>query len=316
MTEDKKKDQAAPLVPRAEPNIDSSPFALALEPSGPGELFKLATLVSDSGMYGMSSPAQAVMSIMTGRELGLPAMTSLRAIHCIPTKSGSLLPCLSAELKESLCRNHPNVEFVRMRESTDKLCAYVGKRRDDETVFTAEWTIERAEQAGLLNRGADEKARSMNNWNRFPRQMLRARARAEIASIVSPEATLGIPTREEVEDERAMTIDARTGEILDGLPKQKPSQRDYRRETDEVKLEISAAHDTDDGREAIIRKVEALKLPEPFRTEVRDAYAAKFPKRQPAQRGGAAKKEQGPLPSQPPTQAPPPASGMREPGED
>ena len=241
MTSPSAPDKLAKLPERGPATIDivatGAQFALGLEPSNMGEMFKLATLVSESGMFKMSTPSMAVMSMMTGRELGLPAMTSLRAIHCIPGKDGSLMPCLSAELKESLARAHPAVEYIRMKESTDTRCIYVGKRKDMTEVYEATWDIERAQKAGLLDRGADEKAKSMNNWNRFPRAMLRARARAEIASIVEPAAALGIPTREELEDDRALTIDPRTGEILSGLPEQ-PKGRDFRRETDEIKLRI------------------------------------------------------------------------------
>jgi hypothetical protein len=280
----------------------------ALEPGSMAETFKLAMVIAEAKLFKIENANDAVVRILAGRELGLPAITSLRALFSFDGQVG-----LYAVTKETLTRRSPSVEFLRQVSSTDTECVYEAKRVGEERVYESKWTIARAKIADLV--------KPKSAWEKFPQQMLRARARSEICDIVDPSAALGLPTMEEMTDRGALTINPETGEILGGLKEERPKGRDYRREVDEVKLKISAAKDTEEARAEIIREVEALRLPEPFVTEVRDAYGAKFQKRQPAKAAGAAKEKLG-APAQP-TQAQTPTSPTpadaprtREPGED
>lgn len=306
----KPKDPTIPAPPMAPPDEEPTPphfsmalakiqeFSLGLEPRDMAEMFKLASIVAESGLYGCKSAPDAVVRIMTGRSLGFPAMTSLRALYSF---DGKVAPY--AETKEVLTRRYPTVEYIRQASSTDDECTYVGKRFGDPTVFTAKWTTERALKAGLLDRGKDEAAKAKNNWNRFPAQMLRARARGEICSIVEPAAALGLPTIEELRDSGATDFDPETGEIFDRPTVARgPSAaasvtskvRDVGAEARAFVSEIaSVVEDTQAGRESLIKRIAEAKFPEPYRTEVRDAYAKRFPVRQAESKPAASKREPG-----------------------
>jgi hypothetical protein len=106
-------------------------------------------------------------AMLTGREIGIGPMHSLRAIDVIDGK-----PSLSAELMASLVLRSGH--YLWCAESTAETCTMVGRRKDwpdripDQSVT---WTVEDAKQAGLAGKG---------NWQKYPRAMLRARATSEL----------------------------------------------------------------------------------------------------------------------------------------
>ena len=59
------------------------------------------------------------------------------------------------------------------------------------------YTIEQAEQAGLL---APTRSGKPSNWKKMPKQMLRARAKSELARLEYPDLLAGLYTPEELRD--------------------------------------------------------------------------------------------------------------------
>jgi hypothetical protein len=157
----------------------------------------------------------------------------------------------------------------------------------------------------LLGRGETKEGKEKNNWNRYPDAMLRARGATTICKIVCPEGAIGVDALEVLYDEaRTVTVDEGTGEVRTGALAGGP-RRDYAREVDALKLEISAVT-TKSQKDALIDKIKSADLPPMWEAEVRKAYAAKFA---PAQAKGETTK---------PATSPSPASAPagRQPGED
>ena len=107
----------------------------------------------------IKTPAQAVAIILTGRELGLPPMQSLRSICIIQGK-----PELSADLQLSIFhRDGGRSKWTTMTA----IAATLWLRHPNGDEHTETWTMEDAKQAGLAA-GA--------NWQKYPKAMLRSRA--------------------------------------------------------------------------------------------------------------------------------------------
>jgi hypothetical protein len=248
---------------------------LALEPRNLAEAKAVAVVMAEARIC--ASPAIALVVLMKGRPLGLDAMTCGTKMFAIENKTTGLFTIgMYADLILALTRKHPSVEYIDLIETTAEKCTMVGKRVGSKRETSITWDIDRAKRADLLDRGAGENAKR-NNWNRYPENMLRARATSELCKILCPEATMGIDSFEVLQDERdrarTVEIDQTTGELLEA-PTGKPG-RDFLREVDELKLAISGVK-TKADKEEIVRRIGAADLPEAYLRSVREAYAAKF----------------------------------------
>lgn len=229
-------------------------FRREMEPHSLEALYKVAGSIAKIGLCGVSSPEEAMVRMLTGRELGLTMMQSLRGVYVIEGN-----PSLSASLKQSICLAHPEVcEDFHMLESTAEKATYRVKRKGEpEQDFT--WTMERAKGALLVDRGKDPK---QNNWNKYPTRMLQARAKSEAADVVFPDLLLGFATKEEMEDLRIQVRETRadpvTGEIIEEVVPSPvaAAPRDYEAECQSLKKTISEAKSKDDKR--AVRKAIAI----------------------------------------------------------
>lgn len=253
----------------------------ALEPRNLPEAKALAVVMADARV--VVSAEVGLVLLMRGRPLGLDAMTCATKLFAIENKSTGLYSVgMYSDLILALTRQHRSCEYIELVETTATKCVMVGKRKGGVHETRITWDIERAKRADLLDRGDDENAKKRSNWNRYPENMLRARASSEICKIVCPEATMGIDSFEVLQDERdrarTVEVDQATGQVIAGPgvveSKSKPS-RDYAREVDELKLAISTCK-TKAEKEEIVRRIGAADLPEAYLTDVRAAYTAKF----------------------------------------
>lgn len=153
--------------------------ALALEPTDLDSAYKVAQLLSASRMLGAASrtPESTLAVIMTGRELGLTALQSLRSINFENGK-----PILAAELMVALVRRSPLCRSWRLVESTNTVARYETHRAGDEKPTPMAYTIEQAKNANLLGK---------TNWKHHPDAMLRARASAALCRAVYPDLLMG-----------------------------------------------------------------------------------------------------------------------------
>ena len=175
---------ALALAPTSAPI--ATPAALAFEAQNAGECLTLARTLVASRLLprAIATPEAAFAVIMTGRELGLTAMQSLRSIHIIEGK-----PTLSADLMIALVRRSPVCEYLVLVEGTAKVATYEAKRKDSPKPTRMSFTIEDAERAGLLGK---------DNWRRFAPAMLRARCGSAICRAEFSDVMLGVYDPDEI----------------------------------------------------------------------------------------------------------------------
>jgi len=130
-------------------------------------------------------PQEAAAAIMTGAEVGLSPIASLRSIDIIDQ-----VPAMRAIAMRALVQSAGHEIWVA--ESTQTRAIVRGRRRGEDQVQESVWTIERAGQLGLAGR---------SNWRNQPIAMLLARATSELSRLIAADVLLGIPySIEELED--------------------------------------------------------------------------------------------------------------------
>lgn len=153
-----------------------------------------------------NQPSNVLMAISMGHALGLEPAIALTGIKVI---DGT--PSLSAQLQAALVRRAGHKLRVTHKDGT--ATAVLIRRDDPEHEHVAVWTMERAQRAGLAGKGA---------WRTYPEAMLSARALTEVIRMAASDVLLGIAyTAEELgadpsPDPAAITVDAETGEIIEG----------------------------------------------------------------------------------------------------
>lgn len=159
--------------------------AQAIAPRNMEEVWKMSTKIAAAQIYGVKNPEDAFVRVTAGIELGFSPIQALRAIHVI---EGT--PTLSADAMVALVRQSPDCEYFEVVESTADKCTIKAKRVHGSEQ-TCTWTMADAQRAELSGK---------TNWQRYPRQMLRHRASAELARQEFPEVALGIYTPDEISD--------------------------------------------------------------------------------------------------------------------
>jgi len=131
---------------------------------------------------GVRTPAELVAIILTGQELGLGAMTSLRALYIVDgnvtMKSETMLAFMA----------RAGIKY-KWKETTDKTATLWAQREGYEP-FQITWTLEMAKRAKLTGK---------YNWKSYPDVMLRARTTSALAKAYCPDVLLGAYTPEELE---------------------------------------------------------------------------------------------------------------------
>lgn len=163
------------------------PVGLDLEPFDKAEAIAVKLAKSSllpSAVRG--KPADLAVILITGHELGLSAMQSLRGIHVVEGR-----PTMAADLLVGLVKKHPACRYFRLVESTDERAEYETLREGEPEPTRIVWTIQQATKASLTGRA---------NWKAHPAAMLRARASAALARAVYPDVALGIYDEDEAMD--------------------------------------------------------------------------------------------------------------------
>ena len=230
--------------------------AIAIIPRSTDETYELAERLSKATTISAElrgNPANVLAAIMAGAELGFAPMAALRSVHVIKG-----VPKLSADAMAAVVLASGKAQYFEPKgDATNTSATWVTKRVGSEREHSVTWTAEDAKRAGLVS----------DNHRLYPRQMLSARAKSELARLVFPDLLSGIYTEEEV-------------------PSTPITHRDPKPANDIVDAEIVEPV-TDDLLERVTHAessavLEALKpqcsaLPNgPRRTLVREAYGAKL----------------------------------------
>jgi hypothetical protein len=138
-----------------------------------GDVEKAANAMSKSGYFQDSTQqAQAIVKILAGQEMGFGPFASMNGIHIIKGKPGIGANLMAAAVKASGKYDY------KIREMTEKNCKiefFQGK----ESLGFSEFTIEDARKAGT------------QNLDKFPRNMLFARAMSNGVKWYTPDIFLG-----------------------------------------------------------------------------------------------------------------------------
>lgn len=152
------------------------------------DAWKLAQRIADTEFVpkGLRKRPEAVLAAMlTGHEAGVGPMASLSKIHVVDGRPG-----MAAELMRALVLRDGHELWIE--ESSRTVCRVGGRRSGSERETRVEWTLDDAKTAGLAGK---------DNWRKYPRAMLAARATAELCRMVFPDVLAGISyTVEELAD--------------------------------------------------------------------------------------------------------------------
>lgn len=130
-------------------------------------------------------PEAIMAAILTGIELDVQPLWALRNVAVIKGRVS-----LSAEAMRALVLRAGHA--IWQVEATDARVVMAGRRRGlDVDPLHVEWTWRMATSAGLVNG---------ENWKRYPRAMLTARATTELCRVLFPDVIAGIVSTDEVED--------------------------------------------------------------------------------------------------------------------
>ncbi|NUT52382.1 MAG: hypothetical protein HOV94_34575 [Saccharothrix sp.] len=142
-------------------------------------------------------PAEATAAILTGHELGLSPMASLRAIFVISGTPGMYAKAMVAVV---MSQGHE----VWVEEQTDERVVVCGRRKGSEHIARTVWDTARVNKAKL---------RTNSKYTDSPQQMMTARGQAEICRQIAPDALHGIPYAvEELRDMRSDDADVPAAE--------------------------------------------------------------------------------------------------------
>ena len=179
-------------------------------------------------------PDAVFAAILYGRELGMGPMSSMQQINMIKGK-----PSLSPEAMRA--RVFADGHRIETAEYGDDRVVLVGTRTNGATA-TVTWTLDDARRAGL-GQG--------DNWKKYPRAMLLARATSELCRLLFPDVISGASyTPEELHavdqdlpaDLPERHVDVDTGEIIDDAELVADDDPEPEAPTRPVRGQIGRAH--------------------------------------------------------------------------
>lgn len=160
------------------------------------DTMQLGTVLAQSGFFQDSrQAAQAVVKVLAGRELGFGPIASMMGINIIKGRV-----TLSANLIASAIKKSERYDY-QVKEHTDQKCV-ITFFDGAEVLGESSFSVEDARRAGLQG----------NNWAKWPRNMMFARAISNGAKWYCPDVfTTGVYTP----DELGAEVDGETGEAID-----------------------------------------------------------------------------------------------------
>jgi hypothetical protein len=137
------------------------------------EIMSIGKAFAESGMFpDIKSAAQAIVKIQAGAELGMAPFAAMSGIHIISGK-----PTIGAGVMAAMVKASGKYNY-RVTEQTDKVCS-IDYYEGAEMIGTSTFTIEDAKKAGT------------KNTDKFPRNMLFARAMSNGVKWYTPDVFAG-----------------------------------------------------------------------------------------------------------------------------
>lgn len=168
---------------------------------------EIAAQFQQSGLFpDLRSEAQAYVKVLAGQELGIGPMAAVSGLNVIKGRV-----TFSANLLASLVKAHPVYDY-RVTDHSATGCRIVFLQ-DGEEIGTSEFTADDAKRAGLGGQ----------NWTKYPKAMMFARALTQGVRWYCPDVTSGTPAYvpEEITDE---PVEA---EVVEEQPPREDRRIDY-----------------------------------------------------------------------------------------
>lgn len=161
------------------------------------DIMTLGDVFTQSGYFSDTrQAAQAVVKVLAGQELGLGPIASMTGIFIVKNRV-----TLSANAMAAVIKNSPRYDY-RVKEHTPEKCL-IAFFENSEVIGQSEFTMEDAKTAGLAN---------ADNWRKYPRNMLFARALSNGAKWYCADVFAGSPVY--TPDELGAEIDGESGTII------------------------------------------------------------------------------------------------------
>ena len=169
---------------------------MQLQKITPTEALSIGKAFAESGMFpDIKSAAQAIVKIQAGQEIGIPPFAAMSGIHIIQGK-----PTIGAGVMASCVKGSGKYDY-RVVESTEQVCSidfFQGKEKIGNSTFTI----------------ADAKKAGTKNLDKFPKNMLFARAMSNGVKWFTPDVFAGpVYTPEEFDVQPTVTADAEAVEV-------------------------------------------------------------------------------------------------------
>jgi hypothetical protein len=174
---------------------------------------RAAKAMSASGFFPDSKQAaQAIVKVLAGRELGFGAFASMTGVAVIQGKPVIGANLLAAAVKQT---GKYNYRVIKHTDQECEIAFYEGKISPDNCVGISTFTMKDAQAAGLTNK---------DNWKKYPRNMLFARAIANGQKWYAPDVFNGVTVY--TPDEMGASVDD-DGNIIEAVAHEvKPSIRE------------------------------------------------------------------------------------------
>ncbi len=254
----------------------TSDYTRALEPTDMSSAFKVAAMCAKIGICGVTSPEDALVRIMAGREEGLSTIQALRLVYVVNGR-----PSFDAGYLVSKCQNHPDCEYFEPVESTDQKATYRTKRKG-RSEFVMSYTVADAERDGLVKKGG--------NWATARPDMLRARCSSKLARAYWQDAVSGVMSRDEAE----VVYITPSAIVVPSAPPSEPAAevsqapvRDFQTEAEGMKQGILDAKTPDELR-GCRDAIKAWDGPADLVAELKSFYGLTHPSKKPAAEAEAA----------------------------
>lgn len=172
--------------------------------------WELAQIIVKSRMNGsIQTPEAAFMVMALGSDMGLSVSQSLRGIQIIEGKACPTADCLVAcVIRSGLA------EYIVEIETTEDHSTWETQRKGEKVPRRSTFTIDDAKRALLTSRGKDP---ATNNWSKYPKRMLAARAKAFLVRDVYPDLALGLYIPDEIQAEEPSVRDVARSIVVDLL---------------------------------------------------------------------------------------------------
>ena len=193
-------------------------------------------------------------------------------------------------LQSSVCE-----EFYEVEATSEKATVFVKRKGRDGKSYT--FSRADATEAGLFDRGKDEKAKEMNNWNRFTADMLWARVVARAARRVFPDVIKGMSEVNELLDGDLDGEVVKTDEQAAFKGTIHAAGRDFEAELQKHTTDFQSASTPAEARE-VRKRMAAWDAPQSFKDRGEAAYN-EFTAKKNAEKKAAADEKKVESPSEP-----------------